>query len=223
MADGDGKEQAQQWTIAEGQTSESYDPAPMRCVALEFPGIVENEDRAVQMLGGWRELEDVLQGGHSQRRHIRLRFSQQSPTAIPIASQPVRSSGAMVRVRRGESGVAQSATVEAVHKEEYRFNFLADFQMVNDPGSGSLTESVLDSGGKDSAEIARDNSKMEHDEESILTLPPFFIMRNPIHYGFRNSIDESSSAIGNTKILANYAYRILQFRSPLSFAMLYYE
>lgn len=199
MADGDGrrKEQAQDGTTAEGETSEAYDPGPMRCVAVEFPGIVENEDRAVQMLGGWRELEEVLQGGHSQRRNIRLRFSEQSPTAIPIASRPVRSSGAMVRVRRGESGEAQSATVEAVHKEEYRFNFLADFQMVDDSGSGSLTESVLDSGGKDSAEIARNNSKLEHDAENILTVPPFFIMRNPIHYGFRNSIDESSSAIGD--------------------------
>ncbi|KAI8865640.1 hypothetical protein GQ42DRAFT_90014 [Ramicandelaber brevisporus] len=125
-------------------------------VAIEFPGYVQNEDRALEMLGGIEQLskpfyssqKSIDNDGNSNNNSnsnsnssssnpaVELRFRPNDPLAPPTVGDIVQTSNIVLRVRRRKvkRGSQQTVTtlktdVVGIANQTVRFTRLADYQI----------------------------------------------------------------------------------------------
>ncbi|KAJ2781190.1 tau 95 subunit of transcription factor TFIIIC [Coemansia interrupta] len=114
---------------------------PQRSVlSVEYPGYVEDAEKAIKSLGGREKLSrDVSQGVGAQ---LELRYRYDDPTSHPIKGEIVPTHNVLIKVTRrirrpkgapkdspGET-VGSSAKIVGVIEKTARFRKLADFQYI---------------------------------------------------------------------------------------------
>ncbi|KAJ2798304.1 tau 95 subunit of transcription factor TFIIIC, partial [Coemansia furcata] len=112
--------------------------------SIEYPGIVNNTDKAILTLGGSDRVSRHATSGIDERGPVQLRFRYNDPTSHPINGQKVATDNLLVKVtkrtRRLKSATGQvlgpeelvdeDVEVVAVIDKTARFRKLADFQFV---------------------------------------------------------------------------------------------
>ncbi|KFB39055.1 AGAP009321-PA-like protein [Anopheles sinensis] len=100
---------------------------------VEYPGIVVNNDRMLETLGGMRDLSTTFDQG---KRRLELRFRPDCMYAKPVYGDPAAATAVALKlvVRRKKSN-PEHAEVKSVHiagsvRKIYKFGAMCDFQQV---------------------------------------------------------------------------------------------
>ncbi|XP_013201246.2 general transcription factor 3C polypeptide 5 [Amyelois transitella] len=125
-------------------------------ICVKFPGIVKNDERAIQCLGGIREISQVY--SESSKRRLGLSFQPENPYMKKLYGDACKSAGLLLRVRVKKTKVNNEVKREVLStsvvgrvKLMYQFNSMCDFQMipVQNRGESSrecMIENLLPSG-----------------------------------------------------------------------------
>ncbi|KAJ2884101.1 tau 95 subunit of transcription factor TFIIIC [Coemansia aciculifera] len=120
-------------------------PLPERTAfSIEYPGFVNNTDKAILTLGGSERVSRHATSGIDERGPVQLRFRYNDPVSHPINGQKFATDNLLVKVtkrtRRLKSAtgevvgpaelVSENAEVVAVIDKTARFRKLADFQFI---------------------------------------------------------------------------------------------
>lgn len=114
-------------------------------VAILFPGIVKNDDKALECLGGVRNISHV----HSKsNKRLGLSFQPDNPYIRKIYSEPKTTSGVLIKVRIKKCKINNELKKEVVSttiigrvKKVFKFDSLSEFQYlpVQTEGAGDGT------------------------------------------------------------------------------------
>ncbi|KAG7311277.1 hypothetical protein JYU34_002308 [Plutella xylostella] len=121
-------------------------------VCVLFPGIVQNEQRAVQCLGGIKSISTVNE--NTNKKRLGLSFQPENPYINKIFADTKKTAGVLIRVKikkkkvndKIEREVTSTAVVGRVNRI-YKFDAMGDFQYLpvhNDGAEGSKPRCVLE-------------------------------------------------------------------------------
>ncbi|PRP82724.1 general transcription factor 3C polypeptide 5-like [Planoprotostelium fungivorum] len=150
--------------------------------AIEYPGIVKNVDKAIETLGGTRQLSAIL----NQPEDLpRLHFRPSDPFCHPIFSDKKKTSNMLVKMSRkkakdGGEPSEWKAEVIGVIRDTHRFRGMADFQYLV-PHEGVATKQELNR-----ILLTGDLEAWSNQPEEGLHLPPpiFSKIDQPAQYNY---------------------------------------
>lgn len=100
-------------------------------IAIEYPGIVVNNERMVETLGGLEELSKGLQA----KQKLQLKFRNNFYAKPVLSSEPIETTGILlkVKVKRPKNNSRQkpecvSTELLGTVAQSYKFNNFADYQ-----------------------------------------------------------------------------------------------
>ncbi|KAL6785446.1 hypothetical protein ACKKBF_B00285 [Auxenochlorella protothecoides x Auxenochlorella symbiontica] len=142
---------------------------PAQCLAVEFPGVVENPDKALAMMGGLEAMSRHLQ---ENPMTLPLYFRPEDPYCHPVVGNRTRAKKLAVRLRRSADGEVSAAVIGVV-KSEYRFLHPADMQYVQSDTRPCEAASLP-------SDAIPGALPPGFDREPLCTLPPAFL-RGPVY------------------------------------------
>lgn len=101
-------------------------------VVVEIPAVVNNVEKALEMVGGVDSLKKVVFGDGKETKHLELKFD---PSSHPIYSDTLRTNNILVKITK--SGDKVSHEVLGIIDQTISFNGLSDFQYKMQPGQFS--------------------------------------------------------------------------------------
>lgn len=173
-------------------------------VCVNFPGKVENPDKAVEMLGGEEELSHAF---NSAKPKLELRLRPRNIYCHKINGDRSATTGLLIKVRANkQTKEITSVNIEGVVGTEYKFNGLADYSylaMQKVGGKTTCTYSDL------VPESLQDASYVEKNKKEQLFLPPavFSRMESLSVDLFRKEVDKAEAGADESLISTNRAYR----------------
>lgn len=141
-------------------------------ICVNFPGKVENPERAVEMLGGTDELSNTFSTNKSK---LELRLRPRNIYCHNINGERAATTGLLLKVRADKhTKEIKSVNIEGVVGTEYKFNALADYNYLPIQKVGDKTECLYPALVP---EGVQDISMFESQKREPLFLPPHVFSR----------------------------------------------
>lgn len=155
-------------------------------VCVQFPGVVKNEDKAMECLGGIRNISEVF--AQPNKKRLGLNFQPQNPFIKKVYGDNKRTAGVLlkVKVKKTKNGdevkreVVCTSVVGQV-KRIYKFDSMCDFQYLPIQTEGESAQCIID----EILPSGTDDFNFLTEESSLFVVPANFTRSDkPINYSY---------------------------------------